>query len=90
MLKELTVQIYQTPRHLLLQLKAKATTGMVSKTKSVKVHQRDFYKCFTSLEIKEEIESQAIDKMVRNPAVQPNRWKGKKGQRKQGGEPGDS
>lgn len=59
----------------------------------LKGHQRDYYKYFTSLEIKEEIDIQAIDKMVRNPAALKSRSptkqvKGKKkGQRKQGGDP---
>lgn len=39
----------------------------------LKGHQRDYYKYFTSLEIKEEIEIQATDKMVRNPEVLKSR-----------------
>lgn len=39
----------------------------------LKGHQRDYYKYFTSLEIKEEIEIQATDKMVRNPAALKSR-----------------
>lgn len=39
----------------------------------LKGHQRDYYKYFTSLEFKEEIEIQATDKMVRNPAALKSR-----------------